>query len=241
MEKYNIGYISKILNFSKDTLRRYEKKKRIFPKRDSNNYRYYEEEEIERFVKENALHIAKKWIFSKNKEPFLKEFYFRYSDLFKFKIISLGDSLLKDGLPSIDISYLISIIGEIGSNSFDHNLGRWDYPGIIMIYNPKKEIILADKGVGLLNTLKNVKPELSNDAEAIKTAFTEIVSGRAPESRGNGLKYVKNIIENKLSADLYFYSGDSYAILKPFKKMVIKKHNGNYDGCMAIIKIKQYE
>jgi len=34
-------------------------------------------------------------------------------------------------------------------------------------------------------------PELSTDEEAVRTAFTKVVSGRAPESRGNGLKFVR--------------------------------------------------
>ena len=72
----------------------------------------------------------------------------------------------------------------------------------------KKYIVLADRGQGILATLKKVKSNLSNHQEALKTAFTEIISGRAPEYRGNGLKFVKEIVETN-EIDLMFYTGDA--------------------------------
>ncbi len=93
-------------------------------------------------------------------------------------------------------SLLTSVSGEIGNNSYDHNLGQWpDMSGIFFGYDlNKKQIVLADRGLGILQTLKRVRVELKDHESALKVAFTEIISGRKPEARGNGLKYVKNVI-----------------------------------------------
>jgi hypothetical protein len=66
----------------------------------------------------------------------------------------------KDAKPLF--SLLTSVAGEIGNNSYDHNLGQWpDIPGIFFAYDlNKKQIALADRGVGILETLRKVKPEL---------------------------------------------------------------------------------
>ena len=57
-----------------------------------------------------------------------------------------------------------------------------------------RKIVLADRGQGILTTLKRVRPELINSSEAMRLAFTETISGRYPETRGNGLKFVRSII-----------------------------------------------
>src|SRR5260221_14658880 len=38
-------------------------------------------------------------------------------------------SFVKNGLPENILPLVISTTGEIGNNSFDHNLGQWDVPG----------------------------------------------------------------------------------------------------------------
>jgi len=110
-----------------------------------------------------------------------------------------------------DLAFTVAAIaGEIGNNSFDHNLGNWrDVMGILFLVNlEKREIILADRGQGVLSSIKRVRPQTANHADALRIAFTEILSGRFPEQRGNGLKFVaKNIRANNLS--LKFYSGDA--------------------------------
>ena len=60
----------------------------------------------------------------------------------------------------------------------------------------KRMIVLADRGQGVRATLRRVRPELETDKEALYVAFTEIVSGRSPEKRGNGLKVVRRVAEN---------------------------------------------
>ena len=98
-------------------------------------------------------------------------------------------------------------------------------------------IVLADRGQGILKTLKRVKSELKNHEEALRVAFTEFISGRMPEARGNGLKFVREVIEkNPLgllfqngSAELSIGKNDSQIKIK------IKQKDNFYRGCIAII------
>jgi len=137
----------------------------------------------------------------------------------------------------IDGSYVVSAIaGEIGNNSFDHNIGNWpDVPGVFFCYDisdGKTKVVLADRGRGILETLKKIKPELENDEEALRTAFTEKISGRAPENRGNGLKFVRENVKNQ-KMHLTFFSGSAKAELN--EEMKIGKNENDMRGCLAII------
>lgn len=64
----------------------------------------------------------------------------------------------------------------------------------------------------MLATLRRVRPELVSENEAIKLAFTEIISGRAPEQRGNGLKFVEAVVRDN-GFKVYFYSNDGAYIV----------------------------
>ena len=135
------------------------------------------------------------------------------------------------------LSLVVSIAGEIGNNSFDHNLGQWpDTPGIFFGYDlNKRQIVLADRGLGILETLKRVKPELKDHEQALLTAFTEMISGRAPENRGNGLKYVRKVVsENPI--DLLFQSGDAALKMEgKNQELRITKGEESFHGCLALI------
>jgi len=135
-------------------------------------------------------------------------------------------------------SLITAITGEIGNNSFDHNLGNWpDIPGIFFSYHlGRREIILADRGQGILTTLKKVRPNLKNHQKALRVAFTENISGRYPEYRGNGLKFVRSVVE-KNEIKLQFHTGDAQLkIEKETKKLNIKKSKFFIQGCLALIK-----
>lgn len=135
-----------------------------------------------------------------------------------------------------DASIVSAVVGEIANNSFDHNVGNWkDVPGIFFGYSfseNKIEIVLADRGRGIFNTLKRVKSEIKNDQEALMTAFTERISGRAPEKRGNGLKFVRENVQSK-KMHLTFYSGAAKAELND--QMKIEENLEDIGGCLAII------
>jgi len=94
---------------------------------------------------------------------------------------------------------------------------------------------LADRGLGILKTLKRIRPELKDHEQALKMAFTEIISGREPEARGNGLKYIRSVIsENPIN--LIFQTGDAKLILNGNSAdLDIKKVDEDIHGCIALI------
>ncbi len=164
--------------------------------------------------------------------------YCKTRDVFQARLDSMINVLLKNKKIREDHVYILSaIVGEIGNNSFDHNIGSWlNEAGIFFSYDFSRnnlEILLADSGQGVYKTLKKVKPEINDDKEAIKVAFYEKISGRAPESRGNGLKFVRENIKNT-GFCLEFYSGQAFIKLNANES--IEKTNNNYQGCLALIK-----
>lgn len=119
--------------------------------------------------------------------------------------------LTSTGLGKDEQSLAIAVVGEIGNNSFDHNLGNWkDTPGCwyqTQTTGGRLWICIADRGQGILKSLARVDQRITDDQTALVTAFEKILSGRAPERRGNGLKYVRNIITGKDCRGLACRSG----------------------------------
>lgn len=110
-----------------------------------------------------------------------------------------------------EAALLIAITGEIGNNCFDHNLGQWpDQIGCWFSWTASKGEALcavADRGQGILNSLKRIRPDLRDEAEALKIAFEQRLSGRSPEQRGNGLKFVRSVVNHSERRGLSFFSG----------------------------------
>lgn len=106
-----------------------------------------------------------------------------------------------------------AILGELGNNSFDHNLGKWsDSPGCLVgidILPDRFRTAIADRGQGIANSLRWMRPELTENAMLLKAAFEEIVSGRSPEQRGNGLKFVCKNFVNQGGLSLICLSSNS--------------------------------
>ena len=115
-------------------------------------------------------------------------------------------------------------------------MGNWtDIPGVFFSYDLKsRKIVLADRGQGVLKTLQRVLPKLKTDSEALKVAFTRYISGRAPENRGNGLKFVKDIIFS-YPIQLEFYSGDAKLTLNENKNLELNKNKKTFHGSIAVI------
>jgi len=178
------------------------------------------------------------WVMAdKNNLPNSNEEYCETRDIFQARLDKTLNGLLNSGKINEETVYILAaIVGEIGNNSFDHNIGSWpDIMGVFFGYelvDGELKITLADRGQGLLATLKRVKPELKNDSEALFTAFNERISGRAPEPRGNGLKFVKENIKNR-KMHLLFRSGFASAELND--KMKIEEVGENIRGSLAII------
>lgn len=242
MRKYNenlltIKEAANYLGISEGTLRRWHndgsfKATFVSPGR----HRYYSLSDLSKKTK-GILRIAQEWVSSEELYSPEHDFYCSTSDKFKVRYEKMAHKL--DTYPKLEgVSSLISsAAGEIGNNSFDHNLGNWpDTPGTFFAYDPGKHIIvLADRGVGILKTLSRIRPDLKTDEDALKVAFTEFITGRKPEPRGNGLKFVKAALTNA-NATLSFQSGDSILeIRKGESEFVIKKADYPIHGTLALI------
>lgn len=226
---------AEILGVSLDTLRRWDKSGKFPAIKSPGGHRFYSSVQIELY-RNDLFALAKRWV-TNEKTVIPSEFYCQTSIVFQDRVAKMGRAIYEKS--NIDwFSLLVSAAGEIGNNSFDHNLGNWpDIPGIFFGYDTEKRIIiLADRGQGVLTTLRRVKPELTNDKDALQTAFTQILSGRSPEARGNGLKFVKSIID-EFPLSLEFFSGEAKVVLLPKKEMVFRQPSGiSFHGCLAYFK-----
>ena len=232
-----INEAAKLLDVSIDTLRRWDKNEKLKAVRQQKNgYRYYPKEIIELYLKD-IFAMAKKWATGSPVLP-ESEYYCPDSLVFKTRLGRLEKDLSKiDKIKNI-FPLISAIAGEIGNNSYDHNLGNWpDIRGIFFAYDiNKKQIVLADRGQGLLKTLKKVRPGLSNDKEALVVAFTEIISSRMPEARGNGLKFVRQVVSDN-PFNLEFYTGSAKLFLEQGSRdLNIKNSDIKYPGCVSLIK-----
>ena len=129
-----------------------------------------------------------------------------------------------------------AVIGEIGNNTFDHNFGFIaDYPTGVYCNTSYKQkfVVLADYGKGIRKSLSLVLPSIASDKDAVETAFTKRISGRAPEQRGNGLKFVSETIQQN-SWHLYFQSGTGSCSIDKSGIFFLGK-TVSLMGCLAII------
>jgi hypothetical protein len=232
----SIGETAKLLNVSIDSLRRWDKTHRLSSIRSGpRGRRYYTQPDIDAFLR-NDTFLAKQWVKAPVGYTPGADVYSPTRDIFQARLEKL-QSVLSHKLPMSEVSLLCAISGEIGNNSFDHNLGNWvDIPGIYFSYDSKvNKIILADRGLGILETLKRVLPRLNDARTALRVAFTETISGRQPEARGNGLKFVREIISTN-PFTLSFQTGDACLNLKSNDTdLIISQVETPCRGCFAII------
>ena len=231
-----IAQAAEMLGVSIDTLRRWDKSgKLIAIKKEGGVHRFYREKDLEIFSSD-LIRLAHEWAKDNSELPSM--FYCSNSAVFQARLIKLEMLLMKQpGLERL-FSVLTAVAGEIGSNSFDHNLGKWpDTPGIFFGYDVhKKIIVLADRGLGILATLRHVRPALKNHVEAVRVAFTEILSGWDPEKRGNSLKFVREVTMTQ-PIDLFFESGDAEVRIKaPDRTFHLTRGQEILRGCFAIIR-----
>lgn len=238
-ELITIGQTSKLIGVSIQTLRRWDKAGKFLSiRKTGSRHRYYKKEDIENYNIKDLFKVAKIWIADDLGFEPRKDFYCSDSSVFQAWLSRMENELGKIKEINAIFPLIVAVAGEIGNNSFDHNLGNWpDIPGIFFAYNlNKKLIVLADRGQGILTTLKNIEPKLANHQDALYVAFTKIISARAPESRGNGLKFVKDVVMNN-KINLFFQTGNAYLeIKKRNSNLEIKKSNINFRGCLALIK-----
>lgn len=232
-----IGKAAKYLDVSVMTLRRWDASGKLPALKSASGHRYYNHETLERF-QEDIFAIAQTWSASEIAPEIPEDYYSNTQDRFRARLEHMA--LLIDREPSMTglASLVVAVAGEIGNNSFDHNLGNWpDVPGIFFAYDiVRRLIILADRGVGIKATLLRIRPHLKDDLEALTVAMTEVVSGRSPEQRGNGLKFVRNVaIDNPIGLTLQ--SGTALATItkNDSKKLKIALAERNLRGVLVKI------
>ncbi|MFA4890934.1 MAG: helix-turn-helix domain-containing protein [Candidatus Gracilibacteria bacterium] len=233
----SIGETAKLLGVSIQTLRRWDDKGILKSFRATpNGNRFYKSQDINLFTNDLST-LGWKWASDVAVSEPPSDFYCATSDVFTTRLKRLENDLQKIDDLGIHHSLLTSMVGEIGDNSYAHNLGNWpDILGIFFAYDlNKREIVLADRGRGILKTLKPVRPELQSHKEALEVAFTKIISGRFPERRGNGLKSVaRNILTSNVK--LIFRTGNAQLDLERGDKGMRITECLDFHGCYAVFK-----
>ncbi|MEQ1664517.1 MAG: hypothetical protein ABL927_03985 [Bdellovibrionales bacterium] len=143
----------------------------------------------------------------------------------------------RNGLDEPALSRFIATIGEITNNCFDHNLGHWqDLPGCaVSWFSENGEITfgIADRGRGIVSSLRAAIGEELANSEILKLAFEKVISGRSPEKRGNGLKFVRaQILSSPKNSLICFSNGSLYKLGQPVALNIL---NQNF-GTLIIIK-----
>ncbi|MBI4374091.1 MAG: hypothetical protein HY542_04355 [Deltaproteobacteria bacterium] len=133
-------------------------------------------------------------------------------DLFQARLDTMYRELVARSIGESEAALLTAVTGEIGNNCYDHNLGQWrDIHGCWFQHGSEGKtrwVVIADRGQGVFSSLKRVLPELQSDQEALEVAFRRQISGRSPERRGNGLKFVRSVINGNSPRGLLFRSGE---------------------------------
>ncbi|NTW89464.1 MAG: MerR family DNA-binding transcriptional regulator [Candidatus Moranbacteria bacterium] len=236
-EYISIGKAAKILGVTPTTLRAWDKNGKLTAIRTPGGSRRFSVRKIRIFLGDSLYNQAIEWLNAPNGTLPPPDFYCPSTAVFQSRIENLERDLRLNPDLSASFSLIVAATSEIGNNSYDHNIGNWpDIRGIFFGYDVAKgQIVLADKGQGILKTLKRVKPSLKNDAEALRTAFTEILSGRAPEERGNGLKFVRKVAPIA-NMDIFFQTGNATVeISKERTGLDIQETPDTVSGCFTYI------
>ncbi len=230
-----VSKAAKILGVSLDTLRRWDKSGKLVAMKTKGGQRRYSLEMLQAIMPHDLFSIAMKWASASIPDPLIPSVYCQTRAQFETRLHAMEIILSQQNGLEQTASLISSTTGEIGNNSFDHNLGNWiDVPGIFFGFDvTNRKIALADRGQGILKTLKRVRPDLTNDEEALRVAFTEVVTGRAPEKRGNGLKFVRRIVGMNVLR-LTFQTGSAKFVLeKGTSEITIHKTTKTIRGCLA--------
>jgi len=232
----SIGEAATFIGVSINTLRTWDSRGKLKALRSPGGHRYYSKEQLEGFVSDIES-IARVWAESPMAQELSPDQYCATHDVFKARLDTMAVVLDRDDGTKSMAPLITAVAGEIGNNSFDHNFGSWpDVPGIFFEYNTDKRIIVfADRGLGIRATLLRVRPELKDDRDALTVAFREHVSGRAPEQRGNGLKFVHDVAI-KYSVGVSLQSGTAVAdIAKEKGRFEVELAGRNIRGTLAKI------
>lgn len=230
-----IGEAARRLGVSVDTLRRWDAEGYLKPTvKTAAGYRFYSSTKLDFFLSD-LVSTGFDWTEKNTQIP--AQAYCERSSIFQARLDRFAKELFDmHGFAEL-APLIVAICGEIGNNSFDHNLGNWpDMPGVYFAYDTAKRlVVLSDRGRGVLTTLRHVRPSLQTDEAALEVAFTEVVSGRAPEARGNGLKFVRRVVTN-YPVHVAFQSGTAKLELEKNEKSLHIRRASPIQGCFAIIR-----
>ena len=171
------------------------------------------------------------------------EVYCQTRDMAQARVERIRVMLEKKGWREEDAASITAIAGELANNSFDHNLGTWrDLPGCwleVDIHDREVAVSIADRGQGILSSLARVRPKLKSHNEALLLAFTEQVTGREPEHRGNGLKFVIRSL-NKLSVTSFFFQTGNAMLefIPPIDAKALKGYSKSTDKEVSGVFVK---
>jgi DNA-binding transcriptional ArsR family regulator len=150
------------------------------------------------------------WLSSRGAPEATNEYLSETRDVLTARLPRLK-SLTKNGLSPSLLPLVVATAGEIGNNSFDHNLGQWrDTPGCWLEAQTTGRdlwVCIGDRGQGVFRSLSRVHPEFKDDQAALEAAFETVISGRSPEQRGNGLKFVRSSLSSASGRGLACVSG----------------------------------
>ena len=235
-ENISIGEAAKLMDVSIDTLRRWDESGKFKAIRSAGGHRVYRKHDVEIFLSD-LFKMASDWVSTPEPTELPNTLYCPTSSVFQARLQKMQTIFGLETSIAAYFSLLVAVAGEIGNNSFDHNIGNWpDIQGILFAFDTnKRQIILADRGLGVLQTLKRVKPELSTHTEALRVAFTEVISGRKPEARGNELKFVRKAVQD-YPMNLLFQTGNASLILKHAQtELKFEEKPLLIKGCLALI------
>lgn len=236
--RIQIGKAAALIGVTPQTLRNWDGKGKLRAIRSAGRHRYYTLNQLQPYLAAIDA-IGWLWATQPTAPPVADEYYCERQDRFSSRLVKLSQVLLHDQSRNTEdlVSLLTLVTGEIGDNSFAHNVGNWpDVPGLFFGYDiDQRRIVLADRGRGVLTTLRQVRPALSDDRVALRVAFTQILSGREPEKRGNGLKVVRRIIQNS-QIQLWFQSGAAVVQLdRAAQRLRIATSSRPIQGTFAVI------
>ena len=142
-----------------------------------------------------------------------------YRDEFNARLDRFITMFKTFGLSESDAQRATAVVGELGNNVFDHNLGNWPttISGCIIAaqHYPKTntiEIAVGDPGIGFYGSLKTAFPNINSDIEAIKLGLAGN-TGRVGEIRGNGLKLIQQWTLQNFSGTVMIHSGSGLVIV----------------------------
>lgn len=175
-----------------------------------------------------------KWYETGKPRP-VEDYFCETRDVFQARLEKFYRIKIKAGWDVNRTALVVAALGELGNNAFDHNLGKWqDSPGIVFAESDLG-ILIIDRGQGIQSSLSLSGIRLPSSQDYIDKAFNDIVSGRAPEKRGNGLKLVKSIVQ-KLNLKLWVKTGTAqYSLFYSESQEIEKLISVVNDGVFCVL------